>query len=279
MWLTPGDSDTIWQINAFWVLISAHFVLGEKMDLMSWFCVSVGIIGVILIAQPSFIFHSHSEYTNELDKWIGILLVLCSTISYTVHVLIVRAKSLSIHWLQFEFFTATLATWVFIPTVGICYFLAHYLMWNDATSAILSVYNPWISYSDWLEVVSLGIVGCLATATVTRGTQLAQARWVSIIMYSEVPLAYVGQVVIYHLYADILTWVGAGIVLLAVLIPSLREIYLGSMKSNANQTILPEEQYHFPKNNKDDNVVSIEPKQNMSEENTPLLSKSQNVAV
>jgi len=275
LWLTPGDSDTIWQINAFWVLISAHFILGEKMDVMSWICVSVGIIGVILVAQPSFIFHTHNEYNSELEKWIGIILVLCSTFSYTVHVLIVRAKSISIHWLQFEFFTSTFATWLFIPTVAICYFFAHYLMLNDAVKAILTVYNPWIPFTDWLAVVSLGIVGCLATATLTRGTQLAQARWISIMMYSEVPLAYIGQVVFYHIYADVLTWVGAAIVLIAVLIPSVREIYMESMKPSA---VSIEEENEGLRTNEGDQTTQEET-HGANGESMPLLPKQQVASV
>jgi len=275
LWLTPGDSDTIWQISAFWVVISAHFVLGEKMDVMSWLCVCFGIIGVILIAQPSFIFHSNNEYANELDKWIGILLVISSTLAYTVQTLILRAKSISIHWLQFEFFTATLATWILIPTVGLCYFIAKYLMWDDANRAILAIYNPWIPYSDWLQVISLGIVGCLATASLTRATQLAQARWVSIILYSEVPLAYIGQVIVYHLYADVLTWVGAAIVLTAVLVPSLREICTESMKPHLSET-----ENNKQKKNDNQSHEHIDMKSaysNVNEENIPLLSKSQTV--
>jgi len=280
LWLTPGDSDTIWQVSAFWVLISAHFFLGEKMDLMAWFCVCFGLIGVVLIAQPSFIFHSHNEYTSELNKWIGIILVISSTLAYTVQTLILRAKSVSIHWLQFEFITATLATWVLIPTVGLCYFLAHYLMWNDASRAILSIYNPWITYTDWLQVISLGVVGCFATATLTRATQLAQARWVSIIMYSEVPLAYIGQVIIYHLYADTLTWIGAAIVLTAVLVPSLREICLESMNPQLNSITGNDKQVSNIEDDKQhqEQLIGIKsPNSIINEENTPLLSKSQNV--
>jgi len=270
LWLTPGDSDTIWQINAFWVLISAHFILGEKMDVMSWTCVSLGILGVILVAQPSFIFHTENEYTSELNKWIGIILVLCSTFAYTVHVLIVRAKSLTIHWLQFEFFTSTFATWIFIPIVGLCYFLARFLMTNDATAAILTIYNPWIPFTDWLGVISLGIVGCLATATLTRGTQLAQARWISIMMYSEVPLAYGGQVLFYHIYANTLTWIGAGIVLTAVIVPSVREIYLESIKAKVAPVIT---------NNEEDEIVCFTATSEKNGEQTPLLAKQQNVSV
>jgi len=77
--LTPGDSETIWQAGAFWVFISAHFILGEKMDCISWFCVCLGIIGVVLVVQPSFIFRSQNQYTNELEEWIGIILVAGAT--------------------------------------------------------------------------------------------------------------------------------------------------------------------------------------------------------
>jgi len=164
--------------------------------------------------------------------------------------------------------------------VGISYFIAHYLMWNDATKAILSVYNPWISYADWLEVISLGIVGCLATATLTRGTQLSQARWVSIILYSEVPLAYIGQVIVYHIYANFITWIGAAIVLIAVLIPSVREIYIQSMKPNIKITDeVHNEKSHTPKDDKHIEHIAIESSQNHDSEHIPLLPKSQNVAV
>jgi len=119
-------------------------------------------------------------------------------------------------------------------------------MTNDATAAILTIYNPWIPFTDWLGVISLGIVGCLATATLTRGTQLAQARWISIMMYSEVPLAYGGQVLFYHIYANTLTWIGAGIVLTAVIVPSVREIYLESIKAKVAPVIT---------NNEEDEIV------------------------
>jgi len=244
--------------------------------LMAWFCVCFGIIGVVLIAQPSFIFHSHNQYTSELNKWIGIILIISSTLAYTVQTLILRAKSVSIHWLQFEFITATLASWIFIPTVGLCYFLANYLMWNDASRAILSIYNPWIPYTDWLQVISLGVIGCFATATLTRATQLAQARWVSIIMYSEVPLLYIGQVIIYHLYADTLTWIGAAIVLTAVLVPSLREICLEAMKPQISSTNENDKQEDDKQHQ--EQHIGIKPTySNINEENIPLLSKSQNV--
>jgi len=145
-------------------------------------------------------------------------------------------------------------------------------MSNNATAAILTIYNPWIPFTDWLAVVSLGIVGCLATATLTRGTQLAQARWVSIMMYSEVPLAYIGQVIFYHIYADVLTWVGAAIVLTAVLIPSLREIYLESMKSRV--TVIDESLH-----SKEGDQQTTEAYQIINGENMPLLGRQQNISV
>jgi len=282
IWLTPADADTIWQISAFWVSISAHFFLGEKMDVMSWICVCAGIIGVILITQPSFIFHSHNAYTNELDEWIGIMFIISSTLAYTVQSLILRAKSVSIHWLQFEFITATFATCIFVPTVGLFYFLVNYLMWNDASRAILSIFNPWISYVDWFQAISFGVVGCFANATLTRATQLAQARWVSIILYGEVPLVYIGQAIIYHLYGNTLTWIGAAIVIISVLAPSLREIYLefmnpqinlNSMNENDKQVSNIEDDKHHQENLIDMKSTNC----NIDEENIPLLSKSQNI--
>jgi len=146
-------------------------------------------------------------------------------------------------------------------------------MLNDATKAILTLYNPWIPFTDWLAVISLGIVGCLATATLTRGTQLAQARWISIMMYCEVPLAYIGQVLFYHIYADVLTWVGAAIVLVAVLIPSLREIYLEAMKPNS--IVEENEEYHQSEGDEQ----TMESSQNKDGENIPLLAKQQDTSV
>jgi len=148
-------------------------------------------------------------------------------------------------------------------------------MSNDATNAILTVYNPWIPFTDWLAVVSLGIVGCLATAALTRGTQLAQARWISIMMYCEVPLAYIGQVLFYHIYADVLTWVGAAIVLTAVLIPSLREIYLESMKRD----VVNDEENEGFHSKEGDQATTMIASENINGENAPLLVKQQNNSV
>jgi len=151
---------------------------------------------------------------------------------YTVHVIVTRATNISIHWLQLEFYTATVATWLLTPIIGMCYFIANYVMWKDATRAILSVYNPWIPYIDWIQMAALGVVGTLASAAFTRSIQLQDVRWPSIIMYIQVPLQYIGQVLLFHLNSNVITWIGAGVVLMAVLIPPLRQIYIESKRNN-----------------------------------------------
>ena len=109
-----------------WVAVIAHFVwsgessgispnsnLSQRMDKIGWLCVLSGLLGVIFVAQPSFIFGGDNLYGRARD--VGVVLGICSAICAGAQYVIVNYTKEDCHWLQVEQITAFLSTFVFMP--------------------------------------------------------------------------------------------------------------------------------------------------------------------
>ena len=71
--ISLADTTTIVFINPVWTAILGHFLLHEKWSMFDSLAMALSLVGVVLVARPSFLFPSHLSAT---DKW--------STLSYVL---------------------------------------------------------------------------------------------------------------------------------------------------------------------------------------------------
>ena len=75
-----------------WVSVFAHFVWknerdSQKLDLFGWICVLCGLLGIIFVAQPSFIFgHTDGGIYEHRDVGIciGMASAICAGAQYVI---------------------------------------------------------------------------------------------------------------------------------------------------------------------------------------------------
>ncbi len=118
-----------------WVSVFAHFVWkndrgdghnsSQRLDLFGWICVLAGLLGIVFVAQPEFIFGVTSG-NNSKHRGVGIVIGIASAICAGAQYVIVNYTKKDCHWLQVEQMTAALSTFVLCPLGAISFALYYY---------------------------------------------------------------------------------------------------------------------------------------------------------
>merc|ERR1719206_249842 len=211
------------------VSVFAHFVWkdsasdasSQRLDLFGWICVLSGLLGIAFVAQPSFIFGGVNTETSASRRDIGIIIGMGSAICAGAQYVIVNYTKRDCHWLQVEQITAALSTFVLCPLGFVCFALAKYSQ-SDSDQFEIDFVN--LDGARWAEEISLGLLGFLALALLTRGSQLDAPSRTAICLYLEIPFVYVGQCVMERELPNVYVFVGIVLVLCSVMVPAVRKL-------------------------------------------------------
>lgn len=175
------------------------------------FCLFIGLFGVLLICQPSFIFNSSD--VNEIDRDIGIVIALMSALCFAIQYVLVNYMKDDIHWLQIEHVSSLLSAFLLTP-IGILIF------WSfDNISIPWNVDNVGV----WCEQIALGFLGFICIALLTRGSQLDIPARTSLCLYIQIPFTYLGQILISGKIPNVYIIVGTVLVVVSIAIPWLQK--------------------------------------------------------
>jgi len=116
-----------------------------------------------------------------------------------------------------------------------------------------------LSVQRWFEEIGLGLLGFVALALLTRGSQLDAPGRTAICLYLQIPCAYVGQCIITNKIPNYFVFIGITLILAAIIIPAFRKL-------RASQQQHQQLQLQQDKQNENVNV----------NENIPLLSNNDN---
>jgi len=261
--LPVGDGTALAMSFPVWVSIISHFVFrnedngigGEhnRLDIWGWICVIVGLAGVIFIAQPSFLFGSDEAAVSSRGRDVGIIIGLCSAICAGSQYVIVNYTRTDCHWLQVEHVTAFLSTFLFMP-IGIGIFI----LVNYYETGIVDIYLRSLSVQRWFEEIGLGLLGFVALALLTRGSQLDAPGRTAICLYLQIPCAYVGQCIITHRIPNYFVFIGITLILAAIIVPAFRKLRAAQ-----------QQQTQFQQDKQDEIPIA--------NENVPLLSNNNDI--
>ena len=157
---------------------------------------------------------------------IGMVSAICAGAQYVI----VNYTKKDVHWLQVEQMTAGLSTFVFCPLGAVAFAIYDY-KYNGNSFNI-----PWddLSIGRWFEEIALGLLGFVALALLTRGSQLDAPARTAICLYLEIPFVYIGQCIMTKAFPDVYIFIGIFLVLASVIIPAIRKLRRANKQKKLN---------------------------------------------
>lgn len=182
--LPLADATVIMYSNPVFTAVFAAIFLGESLSKIEIVGVLVSVGGVLLIAQPSFLFGGESRLAM-LDVTIALAGAIFAAISYVI----VRQLRRSEHPMVVVFYFPLIATPASIPF------------------AIPDAVLP-----NWWELgllLAIGIVTHIAQVTMTKGLHLEKAGRATAVSYLQIVFAFILGMLFFDEYPDMLSVAGA----------------------------------------------------------------------
>lgn len=182
--LPLADATLIMYSNPVFTAVLAAIFLGERLTKIDLLGVGLSLVGVVLIAQPSFIFGGASRL-DPFDVGVALAGAIFAAISYVI----VRKLRESEHALVVVFYFPLIATPASIPTA--------------LPDAIVPT---------WWELgvlLAIGIVTHIAQVAMTKGLHLEEAGRATAVSYLQVVFAFVWGMFFFNEYPTLLSVIGA----------------------------------------------------------------------
>jgi len=201
-YLTLATSASIMYAGPLVLVILSFLFLGEKVGPRRWSAVAIGFIGVIVIMRPGGDFH-----------W-AMLLPLGASVSYALYQLVTRAIAADDDPFTTMFWT---------PVVGI------------VAASILMIFfwrNP--STMGWVWLICCGFTAGAGQFLLIIAFSRSEASLLAPFGYSTLVWAALAGIIIFGNYPNMMTVIGAGIVMLAGLYIWWRERQISHSKRTSD---------------------------------------------
>ncbi len=190
--LPLADATVIQFCNPMLAALIAVFALGERLTGAHLLATLGSIVGVILVAQPSFLFAS----AHALDPIAVAVAVLGAVFSALAYVIIRRLGETEHH----------LVVVLYFPLVT-----------GPASLPILGLEGLVLPRGfEWLFLLGIGIFAQLGQLQITRGFALETAGRASAVTYLQIVLAYIWGMLLFQEFPNTLSMIGATLVILSV---------------------------------------------------------------
>ena len=136
------------------------------------------------MAQPTFIFGA-TEEDDVSHRDIGIIIAMTSAVCAGAQYVIVNYTKKDCHWLQVEQVTSAMSTFILCPLAALCFSIYYYFKSGEFKLEFVT-----LSAVRWVEEIGLGLLGFIALALLTRGSQLDAPAQTAICLYLEIPFVY-----------------------------------------------------------------------------------------
>ena len=202
-----GDAIAILASASIWAGFLARVILKEKYTIVNLFAAIFGLVGVILIAKPGVLFPDISHQGESSALWafatVGASLMLASSF------LCARGIGEAIHPMKIVLYTA------FVE------FLSGFVI------DLLLNQSPVLPPCNWVRGASLacGIGATLANLLIVRGLSLENSGPATLMINTETMFAYIFQVTLFNTVPDWLSLLGAGLIVFAVLLQGMDNIF------------------------------------------------------
>merc|ERR1712013_920454 len=150
---------------------------------------------------------------------IGLVIAISSAVCAGAQYVIVNYTKRDCHWLQVEQVTSSLSTFLLCPLAAVAFAVYD---WTQTGNFFIEFET--LSAERWMEEIGLGLLGFVALALLTRGSQLDAPSRTAICLYLEIPFVYVGQCVMERELPNVYVFVGIFLVLCSVMVPAVRKL-------------------------------------------------------
>lgn len=177
--------------------IFGWIILREALRIIDLFFALISFGGVVLIAQPAFLFgESEDEDNEEENLLLGTILGLASAVTFALMVVISRKQTdMGLH----------LFVLMFCNGVVSCFVNAMVCTFTDAWKMPSGV--------EWGEIIAFGVLDFVAQISLILAIMSEVAFLVSIATTSEVIFSFLWQIIIFRIIPDWQTGVGAFLII------------------------------------------------------------------
>jgi drug/metabolite transporter (DMT)-like permease len=191
--LPLAEATVIHFTNPLFVAVAAPLLLGERVGPRELFGVALGLVGVVLVAQPSFLFGGAGVTLSPLGLGVGLLGAVFGAAAS-----IVVRKLRTEHPLVVVFHFPLLVVPLTLPFVV--------PVWVTPTPR------------EWLLLLAVGLVTQLGQVKMTEGLRQEPAARASAISYVQIVFSFALGFTLFHEVPTPLTWLGAALVTIGTLI-------------------------------------------------------------
>ena len=190
--LPLADATVIQFCNPMLAALIAAVALKERLRGLDVFATLFSMAGIVLVAQPSFLFSS-GQHLDPVAVVIGIVGAIFSAIAYVV---IRRLGSTEHHMVVVLYFP---------------------LVTGPASLPLLALEGVVLPEGvEWLLLLGIGVAAQLGQIEITKGFKLETAGRASSVTYLQIVLAYTWGVLFFGEYPNTISIVGALLVVLGV---------------------------------------------------------------
>jgi drug/metabolite transporter (DMT)-like permease len=183
--LPLGEATLIQNMNPVFATVLAAAFLGERLGVAEIICLVASLLGVVFIAQPTFLFGANAEAANPVHIAVAVAGGFFSGCAYTL----VRRMRVSEHPLVIVFYLPLMSVPLCLP-----FALADW-RWPDPM--------------EWLLLIGVGVTTQLAQVSMTKGLQMERTVRATTVGYLQVAFAVVWGLVVLGEIPDVWTLLGA----------------------------------------------------------------------
>ena len=212
MHLPLGDATVILSSTPVFVTIFGRIFLQEPCDLPRAFVILLTTVGLVLVAQPPFLFGDASN--GETLQWKGVASALaCNIIGSSIYILLRVLQD--IHVLTILLSTSIVGFAITVPIVYFVGFSSAFLRWE----------NIW-------KISGMSVLIFSTQLLKTKALQLEEAGPVAILSSSNVAFSFLLQYLLFGEDLSIMSLIGAGIILVAIIVLL---VYKWKIESKSNE--------------------------------------------
>ena len=199
-----ADASTIQFSSPVFVAVFGYFILKERLTILQGVAGVITLIGVVIIAQPEFIFGSQDETIYDQRVW-GTLLAVVSSVASAFSVISLRKlKSTPVAVIVMWFAALSIIVGLIILLV------LGELVWPTG----------WYT---WGLLVAVGVCGVADQYLVSKAVKYEKAGPVSVTRTSTVVMTFVWEAVILGQSIELLSIIGASIITACILVLAMEK--------------------------------------------------------
>ena len=204
-----GDAVAIFATTSMFAGIFARILLKEKINIFTVISTVLGMAGIIMIAKPGFIFGG-SEKGYSWYPLVTIFGAMCLGAAYTT----LRKIGTEVHCLVIPF--SIIFTTIFF-SAGFFFVRGEEL-------------TPPGCFEDRIIMLFASFARVLGLALINRGMAIERTGPVTLVRNLNTVYAYIIQIVLFKKDPEILSWLGAALILVGTLLVTLDKIFPGKFR-------------------------------------------------